>query len=156
MRRVTPSLLSFVLLGSTVWADNAVPTDLGTRLRGSSRTIVGSVSRVESRVVVTPRGDRMIVSRTLVRVDEALKGRREPYLEVDIEGGTIGQLSMRVSDMEPLVVGERAVVLLEPTAGGGWKPHRRGLGLLRLGADNRIVGSELTLDQVRRLAAEVK
>jgi len=46
--------------------------------------------------------------------------------------------------------------LLEPTAEGGWRPHRRGLGLLRLDADNRVKGSGVSLDQVRRLAAEVK
>jgi hypothetical protein len=143
-------------LATGLAADSSVPTDLATRLRGASRTVVGSVSRAESRMVRTPRGDRMIVTRTWIRVEESLKGRHDAYIEVDIEGGTLGQLSMRVSDMEPLAVGERAVVLLEPTAEGGWRPHRRGLGLLRLGGNNRVVGSDVTLDQLRRMAAEVK
>ena len=89
-------------------------------------------------MVRTPRGDELIVTRTWFRVEEALKGRADTYLAVDVEGGTLGDISMRASDITPFVVGERAVVMVEPTADGGWRPHRRGLGLLRLSPDNRV------------------
>ncbi len=98
----------------------------------------------------------MIVTRTWLRVEESLKGRAESLLAVDVEGGTIGALSMRVSDIEPLRVGERAVVMMEPMQDGSWRPHRRGLGLLRLTSDNRVRELGLSLADVRRLAAEVK
>jgi len=143
-------------LGVSLFADTTVPTDLATRLRGASRTIVGRVARLEPRMVRTPRGDRMIVTRTWVRVEEALKGRADSLLAVDVEGGTIGELSMRVSDIEPLKVGERAIVMMEPTADGAWRPHRRGLGLLRLTSDNRVHELGVSLADVRRLAAEVR
>ena len=150
----TLALLS--ALATVVTGDSTVPTDLATRLRGASRTVVGSVERLEPRMVRTPRGDRMIVTRTWLRVEEAWKGRADEFLAVDVEGGTIGELSMRVSDMEPLRVGERAVVMVEPTPDGSWRPHRRGLGLLRLTSDNRVRELGVSLAEVRRLAAEVK
>lgn len=156
MRRVIVFAAGLCLGAASLLADTAVPTDLATRLRGASRTVVGSVARLEPRMVRTSRGDRMIVTRTWLRVEESLKGRAEAMLAVDVEGGAIGELSMRVSDIEPLVVGERAVVMVEPTAEGGWRPHRRGLGLLRLSRDNRVRDLGLSLSDVRRIAAEVK
>lgn len=143
-------------LSAVLSADVAVPTDLATRLRGASRTVVGSVARLEPRMVRTPRGDEIIVTRTWIRVEESLKGRADAFLAVDVEGGTLGDISMRASDITPLVVGERAVVLVEPTAEGGWRPHRRGLGLLRLSPDNRIRELGVSLGDVRRVAAEVR
>lgn len=156
MRIVLASLLAVIAGAATAGADTTVPTDLATRLRGASRTVVGSVARTESRLVRTQRGDEIIVTRTWIRVEEALKGRAEAMVAVDVEGGTVNGISMRASDITPLAVGERAVVLLEPTAEGGWRPHRRGLGLLRLTADNRVSELGVTLATVRRTAAEVK
>lgn len=157
MRSVLVSALVVVgALGTGLLADSTVPTDLATRLRGASRTVVGSVARLEPRMVRTPRGDEIIVTRTWIRVEESLKGRADAFLAVDVEGGTLGDISMRASDITPLVVGERAVVLVEPTAEGGWRPHRRGLGLLRLSPDNRIRELGVSLGDVRRVAAEVR
>jgi len=153
---VTCTFVLLAAVGATVAADTAGSTDLATRLRGASRTVVGSVARLEPRMVRTRRGDQMIVTRTWLRVEESLKGRAEAFIAVDVEGGTIGELSMRVSDIEPLAVGERAVVMMEPTAEGGWRPHRRGLGLLRLASDNRVRELGVSLADVRRLAAEVR
>jgi len=153
------AFLSAILLVSAtgaVLADVTVPTDLSTRLRGASRTVVGTVAKLEPRMVRTSRGDELIVTRTWFRVEEALKGRADTYLAVDVEGGTLGDISMRASDITPLVVGERAVVMVEPTAEGGWRPHRRGLGLLRLSPDNRVRDLGVSLADVRRVAAEVK
>ena len=156
MRTVLASLLAVLAGAAAAGADTTVPTDLATRLRGASRTVVGSVARTESRLVRTQRGDEIIVTRTWIRVEEALKGRAEAMVAVDVEGGTVNGISMRASDITPLAVGERAVVLLEPTAEGGWRPHRRGLGLLRLTADNQVRELGVSLATVRRTAAEVK
>lgn len=150
------ALAATALLAPILSADSTVPTDLATRLRGASRVVVGSVARVEPRLVQTASGDRIIVSRTWVRVEEALKGRADAMLAVDLEGGTIGDISMRASDITPLVVGERAVLLVEPTPDGAWRPHRRGLGLLRLTPDNRLRDLNLSLGDVRRAAAGVR
>ena len=156
MRALPIALFACVVTAAVVGADTTVPTDLATRLRGASRTVVGSVTRTESRLVRTQRGDEIIVTRTWIRVEEALKGRVEPSVTVDVEGGTVNGISMRASDITPLAVGERAVLLLEPTAEGGWRPHRRGLGLLRLTSDNQVRELGVSLGTVRRTAAEVK
>lgn len=155
-RAVVCTTILLSALGGVLSADTAVPTDLATRLRGASRTVVGSVARLEPRMVRTPRGDELIVTRTWVRVEEALKGRADTYLAVDVEGGTFGDISMRASDITPLAVGERAVLLVEPTADGGWRLYRRGLGLLRLTPDNRVRDLGVSLAELRRVAAEVK
>ena len=157
MRTTIACTLAIVsVVGASLIADTTVPANLATRLRGASRTVVGSVARLEPRMVRTPRGDELIVTRTWFRVEEALKGRADTYLAVDVEGGTLGDISMRASDITPFVVGERAVVMVEPTADGGWRPHRRGLGLLRLSPDNRVRDLGVSLADVRRLAAEVR
>ena len=155
MRRALLGLLLGLLTAGALGADVA-STDLATRLRGASRVIVGSVARVEPRLVRTSSGDRLIVTRTWIRVEESLKGRRDAWLAVDLEGGTIGGISMRASDIVPLVVGERAVLLVEPTAGGGWRPHRRGLGLLRLTRDNLVRDLGMSLGELRRAAAKAR
>ena len=152
----TALAFTFGLLASVSLFADTVRADLATRLRGASRTVVGGVVRLEPRLVRTPRGDKMIVTRTWLHVEEALKGRADSLLGVDVEGGTIGELSMRVSDIEPLKVGERAIVMMEPTADGAWRLHRRGLGLLRLTPDNRLREHGVSLADVRRLAAEVR
>ena len=152
----TALAFTFGLLASVSLFADTVPADLATRLRGASRTVVGGVVRLEPRMVRTPRGDKMIVTRTWLHVEEALKGRADSLLAVDVEGGTIGELSMRASDIEPLKVGERAIVMMEPTADGAWRPHRRGLGVLRLAPDDRVRELGVSLADVRRLAAEVR
>lgn len=154
--RYALSVVFAALVAVGVLADTTVPTDLATRLRGASRTIVGSVAKLEPRMVRTSRGDELIVTRTWFRVEEALKGRADTFLAVDVEGGMLDDISMRASDITPFVVGERAVVMVEPTAEGGWRPHRRGLGLLRLSRDNRVGDLGVSLSDVRRVAAEVR
>jgi hypothetical protein len=137
---------------AAVHADVAIPVDIATRVRGASRAVVATVAQVESRWVTTAAGDRLIVTRTVARIDEALKGPHTGSLVVEIEGGTVGEESMRVSDMDVLPVGRRAVLLVEPNPDGTWRPHRRGLGVLPLDASDRVQGTGLSLDDVRRAA----
>jgi hypothetical protein len=98
-------------------------------------------------------GDRLIVSVLRVVVSETLKGQPLPTLDVEVEGGTIGELTLRVSDQTPFSSGERAVFYLKRTARGTFVPHLRGEGLLKLDAANRVPGSSLTLEQIRREVA---
>ena len=50
-------------------------------------------------------GDRLIVSIVHVAVDETMKGDVQPTLDVDVEGGTIGTLTLRVSDEQSFAPG---------------------------------------------------
>jgi hypothetical protein len=74
-------------------------------------------------------------------------------VDVDVEGGTIGSLTLHVSDQLTFAPGERAAFFLKRTARGKLVPHLRGQGLLKLDRSNRVPGSSLTLEQIRREVA---
>ena len=143
------------LLGSDLaaGANQAAPVPLAERARGAERVVVGRVASVAPVWQVNEFGDRLIVSVVRVAVNETLKGQALPTLDVEVEGGTIGDVTLHVSDETSFSPGERAVFYLKRTARGTFVPHLRGDGLLKLDASNRVAGSNLTLDEIRREAA---
>ena len=155
MRRASVIVcLGILLLGETdIVAGQQAPVPIGDRAQGAERVAVGRVTAVTPAWQVNEFGDRLIVSRVRLAVDEHLKGPAIPTLDVDVEGGTIGELTLHVSDQETFAPGERAVFFLTRGPGGAFRPHLRGLGLLKLDAANRVPGSSLTLDIIRREVA---
>ena len=147
--------LCWSLLESAVaaGAGQAVPVPLAERARGAELVVVGRVARVESMWQVNEFGDRLIVSMVRVAVNETLKGRASPTLDVEMEGGTIGELSLHVSDQTTFSPGDRAVFYLKRNARGALVPHLRGQGVLKLDASDRVPGSSLTLGEIRRQVA---
>ena len=150
--------LSLCLLGSDVAAraaraiqTTAVP--LAERARGAELVVVGRVASVAPAWQVNEFGDRLIVSVVRVVVNETLKGQPLTTLDVEVEGGTIGEITLHVSDETSFSPGDRAVFYLKRTARGTFAPHLRGDGLLKLDASNRVSGSSLTLEEIRREAA---
>jgi len=150
--------LGCCLLGSDVTAraagalqTTAVP--LAERARGAELVVVGRVASVAPGWQVNEFGDRLIVSVVRVVVNETLKGQTLATLDVEVEGGTIGEVTLHVSDETSFSPGERAVFYLKRTARGTFVPHLRGDGLLKLDASNRIAGSTVTLGDIRREAA---
>ena len=141
-----------VWLAATAHAQEvAVP--LAERARGSERVVVGRVTDVNPVWRTNEFGDRLIVSIARVAVDETLRGAQQSSLEVEIEGGTIGTLTLQVSDIEPVAVGDRAVFYLKRTARGAFVPHLRGQGFLKLDRSDRIRGTSVRLADVRRAVA---
>ncbi len=137
------------LLGSaSASAQDAVP--LAERARGAERVIVGRVAAVDPVWRVNEFGDRLIVSVVRVAVDQTLKGQTQSAVDVEVEGGTIGGLTLRVSDLTTFTAGERAVFYLKRSPRGAFVPHLRGQGLLKLDRSDRVPGSSLTLDEIRR------
>jgi hypothetical protein len=124
-------------------------SDVATRAKGAAAVVVGVVTDVDPRLDVNQFGDRLIVSQVWVSVEESLKGSSSPLLSVDIEGGTIGDLQLRVSDMPTLRKGERGVFFLDSTASGVYRPHDRGFGVLKLDASGRVQGSGASLAEVK-------
>jgi hypothetical protein len=120
------------------------------RARGADRVVVGHVSSVTSVWRDNDFGDRLITSVVRVVVDETLKGTSQPFLDVEVEGGTIGNLTLRVSDLDRFAPGDRAVFYLKHNRRGGLVPHLRDLGLQKIDTAGRISGSRVTLDQIRR------
>lgn len=127
-----------------------VATSLVERARGAELVVVGRVASSQALWRVTENGDRLIVTILRVVTGETLKGATAPTLDVEVEGGTIGDLTLRVSDLPAFVPGDRAVFYLRRDSAGTLVPHRRGEGLLRLDQSDRVPGTSLTLDEVRR------
>jgi len=138
-------------LAATAVQTPAVP--LAERTRGAELVVVGRVASVAPGWQVNEFGDRLIVSVVRVVVNETLKGQALATLDVEVEGGTIGEVTLHVSDETSFSPGERAVFYLKRTARGTFVPHLRGDGLLKLDASNRVAGSSLTLEEIRREAA---
>jgi hypothetical protein len=131
------------------------PIDLAAHAKGATRVVVAKVVSVESRFDINPFGDQVIVSDTVLEIEEALKGPRVPSLSVTVEGGTVGDVTLEVSDVPMLERGHRAVFFLNEAAPGlgTYLPHGRGLGILKLDTSDRIADTTLTLDDVRRALA---
>ena len=139
-------------IAASARAQDAVPVPLAERARGSERVVVGRVTTVEPTWRTNEFGDRLIVSVVSVAVDETLRGPVQPTVTVEVEGGTIGDLTLHVSDLEPLATGDRAVFYLARNPRGVLVPHLRGQGLLKLDRADRVRGSTVTLADIRRTA----
>jgi hypothetical protein len=130
----------------------AQPRDVAPieRARGAEQVVVGHVSSVTPVWRNNDFGDRLIVSIVRVAVDETLKGSAQSVVDVAVEGGTIGSLTLHVSDLDSFTPGERAVFYLTHERRGGFVPHRRGLGLQKIDAAGRVRSGSATLEQIRR------
>jgi hypothetical protein len=153
-RRLFASFL-IVLAHAAVAGAQEPSVPLADRARGAERVVVGRVTAVSPTWSVTEFGDKLIVSVATVTVDETLRGPAQQTLDVEIEGGTIGDITLHVSDLEPVAPGDRAVFYLARNRRGALVPHLRGQGLLKLDRANRVSGSNVTLDEVRRTARQV-
>jgi hypothetical protein len=147
---VTALIGAFSCFGSAIVDAQRTDIPSAERARGAEQVVVGHVSDVTPVWSDNDFGDRLIVSVVHVVVEETLKGSVPSAVDVEIEGGTIGSLTLRVSDLDPLVRGDRAVFYLQRNRRGRVIPHLRGLGLQKLDSTNHVRGSNVTLDQVRR------
>lgn len=143
-------LALFVCAAVTVSADIGPQGDVTGRARGAGRIVVGRVADVQSRFGTNRFGDQLIVSTVVVDVLENMKGPGDAQVRVEVEGGTVGDLTLKVSDMTALRTGDRAVFFLNRVDGGAHVPQGRGRGIMKLGADDRVEGSAQTLADVRR------
>jgi len=139
-------------LAASALAQDAIVVPLAERARGAERVVLGRVTTVDPAWRTNEFGDRLIVSVVNVAVDETLRGPAQPTVTVEVEGGTIGDLTLHVSDLEPVAVGDRAVFYLARNARGVLVPHLRGQGLLKLDRSDRVRGSTVTLAEIRRTA----
>ena len=133
-------LLTVVALAATVTTHSAsrreVPLD--ERVRGAERIIAGHVMMVRSEFTTNEFGDRLIFTRARVVVSEVLKGQVPgSTVEVSIEGGTVGDVTLHVSDMPEVRPGDRVALLLSQNRLGQTVPHLRGQGVFKLDRNGR-------------------
>jgi hypothetical protein len=127
------------------------PVPIPERARGAARVVVATVADTEARYERNAFGDNLIVTYVQLAVEEDVKGPGGPAT-LAVEGGTLDGVTMRVSSLPTVAKGERAVFFLTPGSKGEFRPHLRGQGILKLDANDRVPGSSLTLDAIRRLA----
>lgn len=150
-------LVAIIASAQVVAASSGRPIDIPERARGAESVVVGTIIDTSSSLRTNQHGDQLIVTRAVVEVEEVLKGRpASTTIEVDVEGGTIGDLTLLVSDMPMVAAGERATFFLSRGEAGAHVPHLRGLGILKL-ADNDVVpGTSLALREIKRLVASTQ
>jgi len=147
---LTTAIALSLCLAPSLAAAQQLTVPVTDRARGAERVVVGHVSSVTATWRDNDFGDRLIVSVLHVVVEETLKGAAQPAVDVEVEGGTIGTLTLRVSDLDTFARGDRAVFYLQHDRRGGLVPHRRGLGLQKLDSTGHVYGTTTTLDQIRR------
>jgi hypothetical protein len=143
-------LIVWLASGSAV-AQNDPAARLSASVASAPQVVIGTVTAARARFETNRAGDELIVSRLTVRVSETLRGQRLGTFDVDVEGGTIGNLTLTVSDLTEMHEGDSAVFLLahEPS---GYVLHAR--GLMKLGSSGRLEHQPLTLDQIRAISAQ--
>ena len=152
--KVGVGILAACLAVAALSASQSDDVAVQERARGAQQVVVGTAADVWSAFEQNRFGDRLIVSHATIDVEETMKGRAAPQVRFKFEGGTIGDLTLRVSDMPSLVRGQRAVLFLDQGATGEYELHGRHLGLMRLNTGNQVLGSNLTLGAVRTLVRQ--
>jgi hypothetical protein len=133
-------------------AASAQVATLDERVAGAQRVVVATARAVQPEWRENAHGDRLIVSRVQLDVEEVLKGAAERVIWLDVEGGTLDGLTLRVSSLPVIQGGERAVFFLDRGAGASHVPHLRGQGILFLDDQDVVRGSNLRLSEIRTRA----
>jgi hypothetical protein len=159
--RVRVVRLAIATTIALAWATAAVaqegpPVPLVERARGADQIILGRVASVSPEWRVNDFGDRLIVSVVRVAVDETLKGDSQATVDIEVEGGSVGGLTLHVSDQQSFAPGDRAVFYLARSRRGAMVPHLRGQGTLKLDRTSRVPNTSLTLDEIRRTVAAAR
>ncbi len=154
MKKAALILLAACAMASTVSAGPERPVSIPDRAKGAETIVVATVMEVNAGFERNEFGDRLIVSHTFLQVEETLKGTAPQVVAFDVEGGTVGDVTLRVSDMETVTKGDRAVFFISRSRTGANVPHLRHNGIMKLDRTNKVRGSDLTLEDVKRQVKE--
>lgn len=149
--RVAAAVLALSLT-SAPHATAQPPHDFTQRFRGADRVAVGQVVETNSFFTVNPFGDHLIVTRARVAISETWKGERDAFLEIEVEGGSVGDLTLRVSDLPEVRQGQRFVVLGVRRGDGVFTPHLRGRGLIEVDLNGDAVDGGTSVGELRSAA----
>jgi len=149
MRQEFAVVMMFCVTTSALAQDAGPSGEVARLSRGAAKVIVGRVIDVLARFESNRFGDQLIVSHAVMEVSETLKGGPQAIVNVALEGGTVGDLTLEVSDMPIMEVGDEAVMFLDAPAQGDATPHDRGRGVMKLDGRRRVRGGGPSLDEVR-------
>jgi hypothetical protein len=151
-RTYAVAVLAVCAAASIAFASDSRPVPLAERIQGAEVVVVATPTSVDPSWRENGLGDRLIVSRYVLQVHETLKGRRAQAMSLDLDGGTLDGMTLRVSSSPVLAPGERAVFFLDG-GNGAYHAHLKGQGILKLDDQDVVRGSSLTLGEIRRAAA---
>lgn len=152
-RRSIFGFIAVALWAAPSFAATDRQVDLTERIKGAQRVVVAKAVKVTPEWRTTEHGDKLIVSQVSLEVEETFKGAAANALSLEVEGGTLDGLTLMVSSQTPLKAGDRAVFMLDNGSSGNHVPHQKGRGILKLDSNNKVQGSDLNLDDIRRAAA---
>ena len=146
-KRATAALLC--LVSATIAYAQGPQVGMDIRAKEAAHVVVATVVDMTSRYGTNDHGDRLIYSDVVAEVSETWKGAPTNIVIVTVEGGAIGGVALRVSDMPEMRKGERILYFLDPTTDGHWVPHRRALGIVKVDGTERLDRGQMTLAQAR-------
>jgi hypothetical protein len=155
-RLLSACALAVASAGVALNAGSQRPVEIPDRIRGAERVVVAQVARRDARYQRNQFGDELIVSRVVLQVHEMIKGTPARVINLELEGGTVDDVTMHVSDLPGLEPGERGVFFLDQGEADLHVPHLRGQGILKLDEMDRVDGSSLTLDMIREMARQAR
>ena len=138
-----------VFTTATLVAQGGPPPTIAAGSKGADEVVVAKVANVTSRFDTNEWGDQIIVSDVALQVEETLKGKPAATNVVTLEGGSVGDITLDVSDMPTMEKNDRAVLFLKYTPAGSHVPWGRGNGVLKLDETNHVEGSNATLEDVK-------
>jgi hypothetical protein len=144
------------LTSAVISASERQVATLDERIDGAARVVVATARTVTGSWRENSHGDRIIVSRVLLDVEETLKGAEAATAWLDVDGGTLDGLTLQVSSLPDVRPGERAVFFLAAPAGNVHTPFLRGQGILKLEDDGLVRGTSLHLNEIRSRALRVR
>ena len=146
------AVVGMMVCAGVVQASAQPIASVDERITGAERVVVARANSIKAEWRENEYGDRLIVSRVQLRVEESLKGAAAETLRLDLDGGTLDGLTLQVSDLPMLEPGERAVFFLDGAAADAFVPHLRGQGILILDDQDFVRGTSLRLDDIRAKA----
>src|SRR5262245_45171787 len=83
------ALVTSLSASAVLSASGRRPVDVPSRIQGAGKAVVATVMAVNAEWRQNAHGDRLIVSRVRLGVEETLKGGPASELWMDLEGGTL-------------------------------------------------------------------
>ncbi len=83
----------------------------------ATHILLGKVDAVQSFFGVNERGDQIILSRVRVKALKWIKGDPSGFVEFMVEGGSVGDLALKVSDVPEFEKGQQLRLLLKKVNG---------------------------------------
>jgi hypothetical protein len=108
-----PALLLFLFAAVLARATSVEPPDFPALVRNADAIYRGYVTAVESRRVDPPGGRPLIRTYVTFAVERTLKGAEHTEIVLDFLGGTVGDLTLEVSDMPVFTVGDHNLVFVQ-------------------------------------------